>query len=82
MELETGAERSKDGSCDFVIHLCALCILNPFQICASLLAAVKKLFLKKLIDHSLYPGFQEWIYSIGFFRCSRINLTYSAVESF
>lgn len=49
MELETGAERSKDGSCDFVIHLCALCILNPFQICASLLAAVKKLFLKKFI---------------------------------
>lgn len=57
MGLVTGAESSKGDSYDFVIHLCVLCILNAFQICAVLLFAVEKLFLKKLIDHSLYPGF-------------------------
>lgn len=57
MGLVTGPERSKHDSCDFIIHLCALCILNAFQIRAALLVAVEKLVLRKLIDHSLYPGF-------------------------
>lgn len=47
MGLVTGAERSKDDAYDFFIRLCALCILNAFQICAALLVALEKLFLKK-----------------------------------
>lgn len=76
MGLVRGAKKSKYGFCDFVI-ICVLWIWNAFQICASLLIAVKKLFLKKLVVHSSIPRLLRINMLYQTFHLLTINLTYS-----